>query len=192
MDNTELIAVLVIAALVVIALAVFMRRKSSENLQQRFGPEYDRAVEQAGSREKAEAELRARQKRVDNLDIVPLPPQEAQWFQQQWRALQARFVDSPQGVLADADDLVRRLMDRRGYPTGDFERRAADISVNHPGVVEHYRAAHAIAEQDRSAQVDTEGLRQAVIHYRALFAELLEVEEPPQRGHHHHQMRTQP
>ena len=155
-----------------------MRKKESQTLEKRFGPEYDRAVEEFGSRPKAEAELRARQKRVEQLHIVPLAPAEARRFSESWRVLQGRFVDNPKEVLADADLLVRELMQKRGYPMGDFDRRAADISVDHPAVVEHYRAAHDIALRNRHGDVDTEGMRQAVIHLRALFAELLEVEEP--------------
>jgi hypothetical protein len=196
MDTQMLVVAVVVVVLIAIAFWMYSRRRQSEHLEKRFGPEYGRAVHEFGSRDKAEAELLARQKRVAELDIVPLTPADAQRFTQQWRTLQARFVDNPQGVLVEADRLVRELMQARGYPMGDFERRAADISVHHPNVVDHYRAAHDIAEQERQGQVDTEGMRQAVIHYRALFSELLQVEEPRRdepAGHHHHQdMRTQP
>ena len=191
MDNQTLIAALVILALIVIALVLYQRRSRSKHLQRDFGPEYGRTVESMGSRDKAEAELLARRKRVEKLNIVPLSPADAQRFTQAWRALQARFVDNPQGALAEADALVRDLMSKRGYPMGDFERSAADISVHHPGVVEHYRAGHAIAERHARGEADTEGMRQAVIHYRALFAELLEVDEPGHHDTHHHGMRTQ-
>jgi hypothetical protein len=183
MDPNMMIIGLVIIALLAIAMWLHFRKHESQTLERRFGPEYGRTVEELGSRPKAEAELKARQKRVEQLDIVPLAPAEAARFNDSWRGLQARFVDNPKGVLADADRLVRELMQKRGYPMGDFERRAADISVHHPGVVEHYRAAHEIAGQDQRGEVDTEGLRQAVIHYRALFSELLEVQQPqPERG----------
>ena len=188
--NTMLIA-LAVVVLIAIALWMVMRKQRSDHLARRFGPEYDRTVNEMGSRDKAEAELLARKKRVDELDIVPLSPADAQRFSQDWRSLQARFVDNPKGVLADADLLVRELMQKRGYPMGDFERRAADISVHHPGVVEHYRAAHDITQRDHRGQVDTEGMRQAVIHYRALFAELLQVDEPHQPTQRHPEMRTQ-
>jgi hypothetical protein len=178
MDSNMMLVLLMILALVAIAVVLHFRRHQSHVLEKRFGPEYERTVGQFGSRGKAEAELMARQKRVEELDIVPLPPQEAARFADEWRMLQARFVDDPKGSLAEADRLVTQLMQRRGYPMGDFERRAADISVHHPRVVEHYRAAHEIARRDLDGQVDTEGMRQAVIHYRALFAELLEVEQP--------------
>ena len=151
------------------------RRNESQGLVDRFGPEYSRAVDELGSRPKAEAELRARQKRVAKLDIVALSPAEAERFTREWLAIQGRFVDNPNGVLKDADRLVRELMQKRGYPMGDFERRAADISVDHPNVVEHYRAAQAITTLERAGDADTEALRKAVVHYRALFDDLLEV-----------------
>jgi hypothetical protein len=173
----------VIAAVVILTLVVagvclfFYRQKQSRRLQQRFGPEYRRAVDELG-RTKAEAELRAREKRVEKLHIAPLAPQEVADFSQRWRAIQGRFVDSPKGAVIEADKLVRELMQRRGYPMGDFERRAGDISVDHPNVVENYRAAQAIATRAGREQADTEELRKAVVHYRVLFAELLEVAEP--------------
>ncbi len=179
LDNESLI---LLVGLAVVALFIgawlFNRKRQSEGLEKRFGPEYNRAVEEMGSRPKAEAELLARQKRVEQLDIVPLPPQEAARFTQSWTSIQSRFIDNPKGVLDEADMLVRELMLRRGYPMGDFERRAADISVRHPVVVDHYRAAHAIAQSDARGEADTEQMRQAVVHYRALFSELLEVEQP--------------
>jgi hypothetical protein len=178
MDTNLILIGVVILALIAVAGWLILRKRETQTLEKRFGPEYDRAVEELGSRPKAEAELKARQKRVEQLHIVPLAPAEARRFSDSWRALQGRFVDNPKGVLAEADQLVRELMQQRGYPVGDFDRRAADISVDHPAVVDHYRAAHDIALRDRHGDVDTEGMRQAVIHYRALFAELLEVEEP--------------
>jgi hypothetical protein len=181
LDPSMLIIALMIIALLAIAMWLHFRRHESQALERRFGPEYGRAVEELGSRPKAEAELKARQKRVEQLDIVPLAPADAARFSEAWRNLQARFVDNPKGVLADADRLVRELMEKRGYPMADFETRAADISVHHPTVVEHYRAAHDIALRDERGKVDTEGMRQAVIHYRALFAELLEVQPKPMR-----------
>jgi hypothetical protein len=181
LDPSMLIIALMIIALLAIAMWLHFRRHESQALERRFGPEYGRAVEELGSRPKAEAELKARQKRVEQLDIVPLAPADAARFSESWRNLQARFVDNPKGVLADADRLVRELMQKRGYPMADFETRAADISVHHPIVVEHYRAAHDIALRDERGKVDTEGMRQAVIHYRALFAELLEVQPKPMR-----------
>ncbi len=176
LDTNVLIALAVLAVLLVIVAIALVRRARSRHLARHFGPEYHRAVEQMGSRGKAEAELAAREKRVRKLEIVPLQPHEAQRYRMEWQALQARFVDNPRTAVAEADLLVRDVMTHRGYPMGDFESRAADISVDHPVVVEHYRAAHEIAVRDRQGEADTEALRQALVHYRALFAELL---EPP-------------
>lgn len=166
-------------ALALIALAAwfFYQKKQSHQLQRQFGPEYGRTIEALGSQSKAESELKARQKRVERLNIAPLAPSEAARFNQAWNVLQGRFIDNPKGVVAEADQLVRDLMQKRGYPMGDFEHRAADISVDHPAVVDHYRAAQAIAVRDKRGEADTEELRQAVVHYRALFDELLEIRQ---------------
>jgi hypothetical protein len=178
--NNQGLVIAAVIVLVLVALAAWLwsRRKQSERLVQRFGPEYERTLHQHGDRTKAEAELRSREKRVEKLRIVPLSAADARQFAQSWRELQGRFIDNPKGVLLDADRLVRELMLRRGYPMGDFERRAADISVDHPSVVDHYRAAHTIADRDHRGEANTEDMRQAVVHYRALFDELLEVREP--------------
>ncbi len=160
--------------MVVVAIAAAYyakRRKESVRLQRQFGPEYGRTVERFGKRAKAEAELAAREKRVERLNITPLAPADATRFSQAWSTLQGRFVDNPKGVVVQADQLVYELMQKRGYPMGDFERRAADISVDHPGVVANYRAARAIALRDERGEADTEELRKAVVHYRALFDE---------------------
>lgn len=178
MDTQTLGILAIIVALIAVGAWLLFRKKQSQDLEQRFGPEYGRTVEELGSRPKAEAELKTRQKRVEKLNIVPLAPGEAARFTQAWRALQGRFVDNPKGVLQEADILVQELMQKRGYPMADFEGRAADISVDHPGVVEHYRAAQAIALRDQRGEADTEDMRRAVVHYRALFDDLLEVEQP--------------
>ena len=178
MDTNMMVAVVVIVALIAIAAFMHFRRRQSQTLEKHFGPEYGRAVDEFGSRPKAEAELMARKKRVEKLHIVPLAPHDAARFGQEWQRLQAGFVDNPKAALAEADNLVRDLMQKRGYPMADFERRAADISVDHPHVVDHYRAAQAIAFLDRRGEADTEALRKAVVHYRALFDELLEVRSP--------------
>jgi hypothetical protein len=178
-------AVLIAALIAVAAWASAQRRRQeSLRLQQRFGPEYVRLVNEVG-RSKAEAELAAREKRVETLDIVPLATVDATRFKQAWVAIQARFVDDPKTSVVEADHLVYDLMAKRGYPMGDFERRAADISVDHPGVVSNYRAARAIALQDERGETTTEELRKAVVHYRALFQELLDVREsaPSVVGH---------
>src|SRR5262249_32786337 len=148
--QTLIIGVVVVLAIIV-AVVLFLRerrRMHSRHLQERFGPEYGRAVKTIGNREKAEAELTAREKRAQRLQSAALPAAEAARFAQAWESLQARFVDDPAGVVGDADRLVRELMLKRGYPMGDFERRAADISVHHPAVVEHYRAAQTIVARN--------------------------------------------
>ena len=175
--NWILLAAVLIVVVIAIAAAYYARRKKSVRLQQRFGPEYGRTVDRLGNRAKAEAELAAREKRVERLNITPLAPADAARFSQAWSTLQGRFVDNPKGVVVQADQLVYELMQKRGYPMGDFERRAADISVDHPGVVSNYRAARAIALRDGRGEADTEELRKAVVHYRALFDELLEARE---------------
>jgi LPXTG-motif cell wall-anchored protein len=175
-----ILAGVVVLALIALAVWFSYKKKQSHRLQERFGPEYGRTVDELGGRTKAESELKAREKRVERFDILPLTPAEAARFSQEWNALQGRFVDNPKGVVVQADQLVRELMLKRGYPMGDFERRAADISVDHPAVVDHYRAAQAIAVRDKRGEADTEELRKAVVHYRALFDELLEVREAKQ------------
>ena len=174
--NTLILAVIV--ALVVLAAVAWLvvQQQRSTRLKRRFGAEYDAAVSQFHSRTKAEAELLRREQRVAGLTIIPLTPADFSRFSQAWAALQSRFVDNPTGVVAEADQLVRELMTKRGYPVGDFEARAADISVDHPAVVANYRAAHVIADRDVNGTADTEELRKAVVHYRTLFEELLEAE----------------
>ena len=179
-----ILAAVVALALISVGAWFFYRKKQSQKqshkLQERFGPEYDRTVNELGSRTKGESELKAREKRVERLEILPLAPPEAARFSEAWQALQGRFVDNPKGVVVQAEHLVRELMEKRGYPMGDFERRAGDISVDHPDVVANYRAAQAIAVREQRGSADTEELRKAVVHYRALFDELLEVREPRQ------------
>jgi hypothetical protein len=165
--------------LVIIAVGVFVyvrrRRGTTASLRQKFGPEYDRAVLTHGS--KAEAKLADREKRVDKLNIRDLDAMEYERFSKQWQAVQAHFVDSPKGAVSGADDLVCSAMTARGYPVAEFEQRTADISVDHPRVVENYRAAHAIALRVGKDAATTEELRTAMIHYRSLFDELVQV--PP-------------
>jgi hypothetical protein len=176
---------IILAGVVVLLLFAFgawvsYKKKQSQRLQQRFGPEYGRTVDDLRSRTKAESELKAREKRVERLNIIPLAPSEAATFRQTWESLQGRFVDNPKEAVVQANQLVCELMLKRGYPVGDFERRAADISVDHPAVVDNYRAAQAIVVRDTLGESDTEELRKAVVHFRALFDELLEVKEAAQ------------
>lgn len=174
--------VLIIAAIVIVALVVvgylLMRRRRSEQLRSRFGPEYDRAVEEKGDRSKAEAELAARERRVEKLDVRPLDPATRRGFMERWSEVQARFVDDPPRAVMFADALIAEVMSARGYPVKDFEQRAGDISVDHPEVVEHYRIAHDIAARHGRGEAGTEDLRQAMIHYRALFEDLVHQEAP--------------
>lgn len=176
-SQTQMIIGVVVIALIAVAAYLLYRKRQSDRLEHHFGPEYGRAVNAHGGRDKAEAELKTREKRVAGFHIVPLAPEDAAKFSQAWKVLQGKFVDDPKGVVAQADELVRDLLSKRGYPMADFERRAADISVNYPEVVSNYRAAQAIAARDRSGEASTEELRKAVVHYRALFAELLEARE---------------
>ena len=175
-----ILAAAVALGVVAIGAWLYTQRKQSHRLQEHFGPEYDRTVNELGSRTKGESELKAREKRVERLEILPLAPPEAARFSEAWQALQGRFIDNPKGVVVQAEQLVRELMEKRGYPMGDFERRAGDISVDHPDVVANYRSAQAIAVRDQKGTADTEELRKAVVHYRALFDELLEVRDPRQ------------
>lgn len=171
--------VIAIVALVVIGVLVWfaMNKQRSGQLREVFGPEYDRAVEESEDRKAAESELLERRKRVEEFDIRPLDPAERTRFASRWIAVQSRFVDDPKSALGEADELVTEVMSERGYPMNDFDQRAADVSVDHPRVVEDYRAAHGISERVGSDDATTEDMRQALVHYRALFSELLEEGE---------------
>lgn len=175
--KTLVVIVLVIVAIVVIVAAVMAQRRKAA-LRQRFGPEYERAVKERGSEREAQNLLAEREKRVSKYHIRDLGESERAQYAEHWRRVQARFVDDPRGAVMDADESVGLLMGTRGYPMAEFEQRAADLSVDHPRVVEHYRAAHAIAERHRAGQASTEDLRQAMIHYRSLFEDLLNGHRP--------------
>jgi hypothetical protein len=172
--QTWVITILVLIALIAIGF-ILTRHRQSRHLREKFGPEYRRVVAAHGDQTKAEAELRARERRVQRFKIVPLAPSEAARFGVQWDELQAHFVDDPKATVAQAGKLVRELMVKRGYPMADFERQAADLSVDHPGVVENYRAAHATVVLNERDEASTEQLRKALVHYRELFDELLDV-----------------
>jgi FtsZ-interacting cell division protein ZipA len=171
---TIVIVAIVVIALIVLALLV-MRQQRSRQLRKGFGPEYKRAVEErGGDRREAEAELRARQERRKEFEIHELEPAARDRYAERWRVAQRRFVDQPAPAVGEADALVMEVMRDRGYPVADdFEQRAADVSVDHPRVVEHYRAAHAISTRATAGDAGTEDLRQAMVHFRALFEELL-------------------
>ena len=177
-QSAVIAAVLVLVVLLVVAAFVRHRQRArGRRLRARYGHEYDLAVKRLGSRARAEAELQERETRVRGLTLLPLSLTEATRLNREWTLLQGRFVDSPQGVLVEADRLVRELMLLRGFPLGDFERLAADLSVDHPRLVEPYRRAHDLAERSRldGTRPGTEDLRQAVVHYRSMFDELLVV-----------------
>lgn len=171
------VIIAVIAALVVLAAAagamLQSRRRQSERLRGDFGPEYDRAVGEYGDERSAERALRERKQRVEKLRLRPLSAGERGRFSEAWTGAQTRFVDDPNAAIGDANRLVDEAMRARGYPVGDFDQRAADISVDHPYVVEHYRAARDIARRNERGEAETEDLRQAMVHYRSLFTELL-------------------
>jgi hypothetical protein len=172
---SSLTIILIIIAVAAVAVAIFMyiQWDRTKRLRGKFGPEYDRVVHDHENARKAEDELLSRQKRIEKLHIRDLNQPEIERFSESWRTVQTQFVDAPREAVAQADRLIRDVMSTRGYPMTDFEQRAADISVDHPRVVEHYRVAHDIAERDAAGKADTEDLRQAMMHYRALFEELL-------------------
>jgi hypothetical protein len=172
-----LIAILVVLVVVVLLAVVLGRRRRTDRLQQQFGPEYQRTVARAGDQRAAEADLSAREQRRREFDIVALEPAARDRYLEAWRVTQGRFVDDPAGATGEADVLVAEVMRERGYPVSeDFEQRAADVSVDHPQVAENYRAAHAIHRANEQGLASTDDLRQAFVHYRSLFAQLLDVE----------------
>jgi len=178
--DTNLIVLAALAVLIIAVLALlYVRKRRSKSttaeLRKKFGPEYDRAVLVHGAGRKAESKLEDREKRVEKLNIRNLDPLEHERYLKRWEAVQSRFVDSPKGAVTEADDLVSSVMKARGYPVSDFEQRAADISVDHPRVVENYRSAHEIALRVGKDAATTEDLRTAMIHYRSLFEELVQV-----------------
>lgn len=168
-----LIAAAVVCVLVLGATLASVRTRRTRALQDRFGSEYDRTVDKEGGRRGAERELREREKRHDELELQPLSAEARSRYLQKWHATQERFVDDPKGAGAEADQLVQQVMRDRGYPVEDFDQQAADISVDHPDLVEKYRTAHGIAMASERGTASTEDLRHSVRHYRALFVELL-------------------
>jgi FtsZ-interacting cell division protein ZipA len=176
MDTWVWIVIVAVAAIVVLAVIwSATRAKRSRALKETFGREYDRTVENTGDRRAAEQELLERQERHDELELKPLSPESRDRYVRRWQSTQTRFVDDPKGAVAEADALVQEVMQERGYPTDDFDRRVADISVEHPDLVEKYRTAHGIAQASEQGEASTEDMRQSVRHYRALFAVLLET-----------------
>lgn len=172
----EIAAGLVVIAVLVVAAVMLARHRRTSALRSRFGDEYDRTVERAGAAHKAETLLHERERRVAAFDIRPLPADRRAAFVDSWRKVQAQFVDDPAGAVTRADVLLGEVMEARGYPVADFRQRYEDLSVDHGEVIAHYRTAHAIAESHARGEAGTEDLRQAMIHYRALFDDL--VNEP--------------
>ena len=183
LDLRIVVGVLVAVAVVVLTFVLMQKRRTDE-LRAKFGPEYERLVHQHGGTRHAEHELSDRIQRVKQLHIKPLTVEHRNRFADAWRSDQARFVDDPKSAVADADRLVADLMQVRGYPVGDFEQRAADVSVDHPHVVQNYRVAHDIALREQRGEASTEDLRVAMVHYRALFEDLLDSAEPEPREAH--------
>jgi FtsZ-interacting cell division protein ZipA len=178
MDQNRMMVVIALVVIAVIAVAVIAffasRKRRSQQLRARFGPEYDRVVRQEGDPRKAEGVLEFRQKRREKFNIRTLSAADRSSFATRWNEVQSRFVDDPRGAVTVADSLVTDVMQLRGYPIGEFDQRAADLSVDYPLIVDNYRAAHDIALRHSAGKASTEDLRQAMVHYRALFQELLE------------------
>lgn len=175
MSNTAIIVLVVVLVLVLVAAAaVYLGRRRA--LRNRFGPEYDRVVSERGDSRAAERELRERQRRHAELQLRRLDPASRQRYLTSWEEIQTRFVDTPNEAVAEADELVTRLIAERGYPTGDYDEQLSHLSVEHSRTLDHYREAHAINAVNQRGEATTELLRQAIVHYRALFADLLGTE----------------
>ena len=173
MSPTATIILIVVLLLVVAAVVIGVQAGRRRRLRKTFGPEYDRVVADTGNRTEAEKELLERTKRHARLELKPLSAESRTRYAAAWEEVQIRFVDNPGEAVATADELVTRLIAERGYPTGDYDERLADLSVEHAATLEHYRAAHDISRRSRDGDAETEDLRQALVHYRALFADLL-------------------
>jgi hypothetical protein len=175
-----IVAAVVLVLVVALVVGLILRHRKTRTLafKNRFGTEYDRAVATHGSLSKAEAKLADRETRVKALSIRELAPTERERFLAEWQTVQSRFVDHPKAAVTEADDLINALLLARGYPQSTFEQRAADVSVSHPRVIENYRLANAVAVRPGRADATTEELRTAMIHYRAIFDELVQVKVP--------------
>ena len=188
LTQTEFLILVSAVALVIIGIVALLTVRSSRRrhleLRQRFGPEYERALSEYGSQKRAERELLRRENRINRLHLHPLRDAARLRFEGEWRKVQARFVDDPSGAVTAADDLIKAVMDAHGYPVHDFEQRVKDLSVEHANVVQHYRAARVLADANREGRADTEELRQAFVHYRALFADLLDEGQAPHEELH--------
>ena len=172
--------VLIILVLVVLAAVVFgVRAGRRKRLQSAFGPEYDRAVADTGNRTEAEKELRERERRHAELELKPLSPESQAKYAAAWEEVQIQFVDNPSEAVTTADELVTGLITECGYPTRDYDDRLADLSVEHANTLQHYRDAHELSERSKAGDASTEDLRQALVHYRALFTDLLGTDPVP-------------
>ena len=180
--TTLIVIIVVVVVVLAIAAAVVIPSMRRRRLQEQFGPEYERTVESAGDRREAEQDLAQRAQRRKELEIRPLDPVARDGYAQQWRHTQERFVDSPNDAVEEADGLVQQVMRDRGYPTGDFDQRARDVSVDHADVVSEYHAAHDISVLNGRRQASTEQLREAMVHYRTLFADLLDDDDGSAAG----------
>jgi FtsZ-interacting cell division protein ZipA len=189
MDTRVLIPViLVVIAVIVVAAIIISRRRKSEHLKQQFGPEYDRTLKMHGDPNKAEAVLLEREKRVGKFSLRPLNPADHERYAAEWANVQRRFVDDPSTAVTQADKLVTNVMAARGYPMGDSEQRAADISVNYPNLVENYRSARDLTLRHAKGETSTEDLRRAMVYFRSLFDELLETATPQRVGETHERL----
>ncbi len=179
MDTVSIVIIVVLVVVAAAAAAIAYQRRRSNQLEQRFGPEYQRTLEESGDRRSAERELKEREKRRSGFDVQPLSAESTARYRAEWDALQSRFVDEPAEAVAEADTLVVRMMRERGYPVDEFDRRADDISVDHPEVAQYYREAHQVAVARTRDEADTEDLRQAVTAYRRLVVVLLDDDAEP-------------
>lgn len=181
MSTTAVIAIVIVAIVVVAVVAwMYSQRQKSEQLREHFGPEYDRAVDQYGTKSSAEAVLEARQERVENVEVRPLPPGDRQRLEDAWHSVEARFVDDPLGAVVAADDLIVEVMEARGYPKSDFEQRVGDLSASYPNLTNDYRTGHEVALSSRRGEASTEDLRRAMVSYKNIFRELLGTPEDRQ------------
>jgi FtsZ-interacting cell division protein ZipA len=189
MDTRAVIVlVIVIAAIAIAAAVIISRRRRSQHLRSHFGPEYDRTVQMQGNPAKAEAVLLEREQRVKKFSLRPLPPADRERYATEWAAVQRRFVDDPSTAVTQADRLVTTVMAARGYPMTDAEQREADISVTHPNLVQNYRSARELTQLHAAGQSSTEDLRKAMVYFRSLFDELLEVPQPQRVGETHERL----
>ncbi|AYF32083.1 MULTISPECIES: hypothetical protein [Micromonospora] len=192
MSSTQVVVIVIVVAVIAALVAVAVVASRRRALRERFGPEYDRAVAEQDSRSAAERELRERERRHAELELTPLSPESRARYAAAWEELQVRFVDSPAETVGEADELVSSLIAERGYPTGDFSDQIAHLSVEHARTLTHYRDAHEIRQRNERGEAGTEDLRQALVHYRALFADLLgedpvhtSTQQPEQRHPDH-------